>query len=359
MDVNNLQGLYEDYLLASTKMVTSTGLSSLLDGAVSHDKITRFLAQSELDSKSLWLRVKSMVEEICSSDDVIVLSFDDTIQAKPHTTTNELVCWHWDHTQNRAIKGVQFLSGVINTKGISLPIAAEFILKDKIEVNPLTGKKKRKSSKSKNELFRQMADVCSTNTYFDYIVVDSWYASVKNMEHIKRLNSEFIMAIKSNRTVALSATDKRNGKYTSIRSLALEQGSVEKVWFKGLDFPLLLTKQVFKNGDDTEGTLYLVASDLSLSYERIAALYKKRWCAEEYHKSIKQNSSLGKSPTKTVKTQRNHFYLSLFAYAKMELLKVRHNQNHFALKTKIYMNALKKAMEEIGELSTPGYKKVA
>ena len=39
-----LLDLYSDYLLSSFGATTATGLSRLLDGAVSHDQVTRFLA---------------------------------------------------------------------------------------------------------------------------------------------------------------------------------------------------------------------------------------------------------------------------------------------------------------------------
>ena len=34
--------LYTDYLISQNKYATSTGLSSLLEGSISHDKITSF-----------------------------------------------------------------------------------------------------------------------------------------------------------------------------------------------------------------------------------------------------------------------------------------------------------------------------
>ena len=43
--------LYADYLLSSFGQVTATGLSSLLDGSVSHDKITLMLSESAHDSE--------------------------------------------------------------------------------------------------------------------------------------------------------------------------------------------------------------------------------------------------------------------------------------------------------------------
>lgn len=50
---NNLSDLYTDYLIRSFSKTTATGLSSIVDGCLSHDQITTFLAESNLDSKNL------------------------------------------------------------------------------------------------------------------------------------------------------------------------------------------------------------------------------------------------------------------------------------------------------------------
>jgi hypothetical protein len=102
--------------------------------------------------------------------------------------------------------------------------------------------------------------------------------------------------------------------------------------------------------------LYLACSDLNLSYEQITTIYKKRWGVEEYHKSIKSNTSFAKSPTHTVRTQCNHFMLSILAYVKLEWLNQRNGTNHFAMKSKIYQVALKAAHGELKKLSTPIHK---
>jgi len=38
-----LLDLYTDYLISSFSYTTATGLSSMLGGTISHDKVTRFL----------------------------------------------------------------------------------------------------------------------------------------------------------------------------------------------------------------------------------------------------------------------------------------------------------------------------
>lgn len=88
--------IYSDYLLSSFGQTTATGLSNLLDGELSHDQVTRFLNRDYYDSKTLWRHVKKAVREVEREDGVLI--FDDTIQEKPYTDGNELVCWHFDHT---------------------------------------------------------------------------------------------------------------------------------------------------------------------------------------------------------------------------------------------------------------------
>lgn len=349
--MENFADLYTDYLISSTSLVTATGMSSLL--SISHDKITRNLSKGNYDSKYLWNRVKPMVHELTTSKEEIVLCFDDSIEEKMYTDESPLISWHYDHVFNRNVKGVNFLTALVDVGGAKLPVAVEFARKDLWELNKRTGKQRRKSSKTKNELFREMITRCYTNFHFDYVVADSWYSSIENMKLVKQtLNSNFIIALKSNRLVALSKADKQSSKYISIESLQPEQQTVE-VWFKELDFPLLLVKQVFKNEDGTVGELYLVCSDLNLSYERITTIYKKRWGVEVYHKSVKSNAGFAKSPTKTQKTQTNHFMLSILAYVKLELLYLRKNKNHFAMKQIIYQAATKAAHEKLKELLTP------
>ena len=107
-----LVDLYSDYLLSSFGATTATGLSELLEGTLSHDQITRFLSQQRFDSKTLWQLVKPMMRAI--EDDAGVLIFDDTIEEKPYTDENELISWHFDHSKNRTVKGINLLKGISN-----------------------------------------------------------------------------------------------------------------------------------------------------------------------------------------------------------------------------------------------------
>jgi hypothetical protein len=47
--------LYTDYLISTFGAATATGMSAMLDDVISHDRVTRFLAEREYTSKDLWL----------------------------------------------------------------------------------------------------------------------------------------------------------------------------------------------------------------------------------------------------------------------------------------------------------------
>ena len=68
----NYLEIYSDYLISSNFLATATGLSSMLDNEISHDKVTRFLSSEEFDSKRLWLSVKKEVRQIESNDACLI-----------------------------------------------------------------------------------------------------------------------------------------------------------------------------------------------------------------------------------------------------------------------------------------------
>ena len=347
---SSLLDLYTDYLIAGVSQTTATGFSLVLNNQITHDMVTRLLSSGFISSQRLWSMAKSMCEEIEDENGVLII--DDSIEAKPYTDCNDLICWHFDHTVNRSVKGVNFVSAIYDNWKMSLPIGVCFVKKDISYINK-DGKTKRKSSISKQEHFRTLVKHGTQHLRFRYVLADSWFACSENMKFVlEDCGRDFIMAMKENRKVALSKEDKANGKYISIKE-AVSEKCVRSVYVEQLDFPILIAKQVFKDGNGVAGTLYLACSDLSLSYEQIAIIYQRRWKVEEYHKSIKSNTAFPKSPTRTIMTQQSHFIASIMAYVKLERLKIRCSKNHFALKSLMLVNATKAAwctMQKFSEL---------
>ena len=344
---NETLELYIDYLISSFNATTATDLSRVLDGDISHDVITRLLASPAQTAKDLWLRVKPLVREIESKEGVLIV--DDSILEKPSTDESPLICYHYDHCQGRSVKGINFISAVYHNQEVCLPVGVHLVMKSDYEVDLKTGKHKRKALFTKNHYCRSLlAQAVQNQLKFRYVLTDIWFASSENMMFIcHELKRHFVMPLKSNRKVALSLDDKKRGQYCKIDTLPMKAETVREVWLEGVDFPLILVKQIFTNEDGSTGILYLVSSDTDLSYDRITTLYKRRWNVECYHKSLKQNASLGKSPTKTRTSQTNHFFASLYAYIKLEQLKISTKLNHFALKNKLYIKAIQQAFQAL------------
>ena len=272
---------------------TATGLSKMLDGGISHDAISRFLSKRDYTSKDLWKQVKGMVREVEREDGVLII--DDTVQEKPHMDENDLISWHYDPCQGRSVKGINLLIGLYHADGVSIPVAFELVHKSIRYCEVDTRQEKRRSEVTKNEQMRSMVDACVQNPLkFSWVPADIWFASTQNMEHIKQTrHKDFIMALKSNRRMALSEAD---GKQ---------------------------------------------------KWREITTTYQKRWNVEVFHKSLKSNAALAKSPAHTARTQANHLFASIVTVFKMECLTLRKNINHFALKSKLYIKAIRTAFDKL------------
>ena len=343
-----LLDLYSDYLIASTSYTTATGLEKATDGSISHDKVTSFLSEEDFTSRHLWRLTKSTVRQIETEEGIIII--DDTIEEKPYTDENELITWHYDHTLGRNVKGVNILNALYYSQGVLIPVGFQPIKKTETVIDKKTGKAKKKAAKTKNEYFRELLAVAVLKNLIQcrWVLADVWYSGNDNMDYIQfELHKDFIMPIKSNRLVALSETEKHQGQFRRVEELAIAEHTALKIYLKDLPFPVLLVKRIFKNEDGSSGVLYLVCSDTTVEADTITEVYQKRWHIEEFHKSIKSNTGLAKSPTKTVRTQNNHFFASIYAYFKLELLKYNTRLNHFALKAKLYLQALKTSLAEL------------
>jgi hypothetical protein len=343
--------LYADYLLASFGATTATGLSELLEGEVSHDQVTRYLASTKKTASDLWRTVKAFVREVQSEAGVLII--DDSIEEKPYTDENDIVCWHYDHSKDRMLKGINFLTALYRSQGVHVPVGFPLVAKTAQYTDPKTQKEKRRRPVSKNAVCQDLIKQAVTNRIpFRFVLCDVWFASAETLVFIKQKpQRDFISPLKAKRKVALSQTDQSQGRSSRVDTLELETQATREIYLEGVDFPLVLVKQVFTNEDGSTGIRYLVSSETTLAFAALTTTYHERWEVECYHKSLKQNGSLAKSPTQTVTTQTNHFFAALCGFLKLERLKMKTNLNHFALKSKLYLNALRSAFATLRTLT--------
>jgi hypothetical protein len=375
--MTQLQDLYTDYLISATQLATVTTASEVL--GVSKDKLSRFLGGVELftsnqsvdgveqkkgsvkdhiafDNQELWKQVKTDVRS-CETVESAVLIVDDTLIEKPYSEENDIICYHHDHCTGQNIKGINLLNGGLyySNQDLYLPIFAEIISKT-IKYTDKDGKEKRKADINKNELFRNnFNQLMKNHVKIDCTLFDIWYGSVDNFNLINSHKQNYICPLKSNRKLALSLGEKKQGKWYKLEEITnqLNTQTTLPIWLESCTHMSYLTKQVFTNKDGTSVTMYLITNDQNLTKTQIHTIYQRRWKVEEFHKSLKSNLSLEKSPTKHKTSQSNHIFYSITAFFKLELLTkttATKHKNHFQLKASLYVKALKTALEELGKL---------
>ncbi len=216
--------LYTDYLLSSFGATTATGLSAVLDQAVSHDDVTRFLSHLDSGSKALWEQVKPFVrtaEKELAKEEGGLLVIDDTIIEKAYTDENGLVTVHYDHSKDRYVKGINLVSALLVLGNVVLPVAYELVLKT-LRCEVKDSKEVWRSERTKKEMLRDMVSVCVKNSLrFSYVLCDSWYTNADNIKQVLGLNKHLIGAVKSNLEVALSLADKKAGKFARVKSTSV------------------------------------------------------------------------------------------------------------------------------------------
>lgn len=342
--------LYTDYLLSSFGQTSATGLSRLTDGAVGHDAVTDLLNRLQGDNRTLWQHVKSLIRQIQESDGVLLT--DDSIAHKPHTDENGLVTTHYNHTSGDYVRGINFVSLLYQTRKGQCPLSFEPVLKVQqceLKTRKVVWPVRRcGSERTKHQMFQDMVRQAHQNAVsFRYVLADSWYTNSDNINLILSLKHHYLGAVKSNLEVALSKHDRANGKFVKISRLKLQPGTVLTVFIRSVQAPVAICGDIFPNKDGSVGELFLLTTDVTMTYQQLLTTYQKRWGIEEYHKSLKQNASLEKSPTRTHRTQSNHLFASIYAYVKLERLRLTAHTNHFALKGQLYLKAMQAAFAEL------------
>jgi hypothetical protein len=231
MKNKELLDIYSSYLISALGQTTGTGLAELMGGRVNHDQIQRLLSKERFGSAELWQIVK------------------------PYTDENDIICWHYDHSQDRSVKGINFVTSLYHAGGYSLPVGFSSVAKTEYYLDKKDGKQKRRWPVTKNQYDRALLTAAQrTQIPFRYVLNDVWYSAAENMMVIKHdLDKDFIMPFKANRKVTLRAQARRDGQWRRLDQLTFEANSPVELDLEGVDFPLLRVKQVFANEEDRTG----------------------------------------------------------------------------------------------------------
>ncbi len=259
-----LYDVYSDHLMNSNFAPKTAGMAALVDWIINHSQVSHLRSGRRMEPKDWWQMVKPRVRNMQEERGFITIY--DCIIEQPSADENELISWHYDYSRGRAVKGINFITALYTVDEVSIPVAYRLVTKtDWFTDNQ--GNRKRRSSVTKSEHFRSLLHTCMRNQIpFRYVLNDIWFASSENMKYIKqKLRKDFIMALKTNRKIALSQRDKRQNRFHKLDQLALPEDTVTAVFLEQVLFPVYLLPQTITNADGSTNARYLVTSDSSLT----------------------------------------------------------------------------------------------
>jgi len=289
--------LHVNFLIASQKQYSGVELSRVSPTAMSHDAVNHWLATNKLTPKIVWQHSQTMVQK-----ETGYLIFDDTLLDKPYAREMPLVKKQYSGKHHRLVNGIALVT-LLWTEGEKI-IPVDYRIYDPT-----------RDGKTKNDHAQEMLQFAEKRGFSpQYVLLDSWYASVENLKAIARKEWKWIAALKSNRLVSLV-----QGTYLPVAELDWASKQVHKVWLKAYGW-VLVSKMVFENGDIT----YLATNDLSLlEAQTLHSHMEQRWKIEAFHRGIKQYCGIEHCYSTRERSQRNHILCAFLAFLKLEWQRIQ------------------------------------
>jgi hypothetical protein len=301
---------YINFLIAASTVYSCTEAArcySPLVNAPSHDCFTRLLQNQSSDTESLWNEVRKFVTP---KEGYMIV--DDTVLDKPYSEKMGFVRYQWSGKHHRTVKGIGLVT-LVWTDGTTV-IPLDFRIYNIDE-----------DDKTKNDHFLDMLNKAEERGFNpEFVLFDTWYASVKNLKAIRKKEWHFLTRLKTNRLV--NPDNKGNVPLETVD--IPPEGRV--VHLKAYGF-VKVFRIVSKDGD----TQHWVTDVRDMDESKREDLAKKSWKIEEYHRGIKQFCGVEKCQARKEESQRAHIMFSLRAFFRLELQRIKSGISWFESAMKI------------------------
>ena len=298
--------LYCSFLEVTSERYSALSLSEVAPGVagLSHDSVSRWLADEKVQPKDLW---QVATPEVTGVPGILV--FDDVVIDKSRSSKTELVNYQYAGCAHDTIRGIGVVNALWQTS------KEHYIPMDYRIWNP------PEDGKTKNNHFRDMCHAAKQRGLNpEMVVADSWYSSLDNIKSVRSHGWDWVMSLRSNRLV--------NKPHVQIRTLEIpDEGLV--VHLKGYGW-IKLFRFVAKHGR----TDYIGTSKLDLSKEQVKEYFERRWSVEILHQEAKQTCGFDRCLANTGRAQRNHIGLSLLTWMRRHKRRQQDRLNN--LQTSMY-----------------------
>ena len=225
------------------------------------------------------------------NDDKILLIIDDTYNEKEGTQTDG-VGKFYDHSKEAYIWGNNFVTSVVQSKGLFIPHKAKMYVKDELE---------NENFKTKLELaYEDIIEPLKVPKNIRlYIVFDSWWFSADLFNKCLNLGHNIVCQIKSDKKVGINnimsyhVKDMANqieDKYF-IKTTVNVRGKKKTYYAFEKDVILDkigMVKLVISKRKKDSTTKYIISTNKFLSSKEIISIYEDRWDIETAHRETNQ-----------------------------------------------------------------------
>jgi hypothetical protein len=237
-------------------------------------------------------KVDLFIDKLSLKDkDKILLIIDDTYNEKEGTQT-EGVGRFYDHSKEAYIWGNNFVTSVIQSKGLFIPHKAKMYIKNGDESENF----KTKLEIAYDEIIEPLKIPKGVQLY---TVFDSWWSSEGLINKCLKLGHNVVCQIKSDRRVGLNSL-----MYFQVREMANQIDDKhfvkttinvrgKKKTYYTFEKNVIIdrigeVKLVISKRKKDSSTKYIISTDKSLSSKEIISIYEDRWDIETAHRETNQ-----------------------------------------------------------------------
>ncbi len=307
---------YIDFLMASPKSFSCSEAEKVQpdhEYGPSHDSINRLLYRLSSDTEALWHEAARFTG---LSHGFLIL--DDSTLDKPYANKIQMVTYHWSGKHHSVVKGINPVTMLLTDGDAHIPCDYRIYHKEA-------------DGKTKNGHFTEMLHKAKERGVCpEYVLFDSWYASLENLKLIRKLGWQWLTRLKANRSV------NPDGK----GNVALSEAGISEfgttVHLKGYGFI-----KVFGIAAKDGSTGYWATSDPDMDELRRLQLSDFSWKIEEYHRGLKQFCGVERAFVRLAKAQRNHIGLAIRAFLRFEVFSLKTGYSWFEAKMRIIRDAVR------------------
>jgi hypothetical protein len=315
---------YINFLVAAPRVVSCVEAARVQPdrpNRAAHDALTRLLHRLEPDPTPLWQEAEQHVDRHAG-----ILIVDDTTLDKPYATHIELVHRHWSGKHHRVVHGINLVTLVWSEGDHCLP--CDYRLFDKPN-----------DALTKHDHLRAMLTTAHQRNFRPRVVAfDSWYSSLANLKHVRRLGWHWLTQLKSNRQVDPDRTGNRPLSEVAITA----DGTI--VHLKG--YGLIKVFRIVTADGDTE---HWATDDLRMEAPDREVVADQVWTIEMYHRGLKQFCGVERCQVRAARAQRNHIGCAIRAFLRLEHHRIRTGTSWFETK----MGIIRAAVQQYLSLPSP------